>query len=125
MNFAKVYKKHIKKKGISGALPHNLTDELLDYLVVHIEQYIQDNNQFPSIIFVPVLAIQGYLIGNSDKKVIHVSFDSDEELEQAFHAYVAWVVIEKSNRVKNVVQDKESLPTLENIFVNKSATIIL
>lgn len=34
MNFAKVYKKHIKKKGISGALPHNLT--------VHIEQYIQN-----------------------------------------------------------------------------------
>ena len=35
MNFTKVYKKHIKKKGISGALPHNLTDELLDYLIVY------------------------------------------------------------------------------------------
>jgi len=123
MNFAKVYKKHIKKKGIIGALPHNLTDELLDYLIVHIEQYIQDNNQFPSIIFVPVLAIQGYLTGSFDKKVIHVSFDSDEELEQAFHAYVAWVVIEKSHRVNQVVQDKDSLPTLENIFVKKSTKI--
>ncbi len=28
MNFAEVYKKHIKKKGISGALPHNLTPRL-------------------------------------------------------------------------------------------------
>jgi len=120
MNFEKEYKKHIKKQGIKGALPHNLTDNLLEYLLKQIEEYIQDNSEFPSMVLVPVLSIQGYLLGNFNKKEIHVSFESDEQMEKSFNLYVAWIVVEKSNRVYKVATDKDSQPTLENIFVNET-----
>jgi len=120
MNFEKEYKKHIKNEGIKGALPHNLTDDILEYLLKEIEEYIQDNSKFPSMVLVPVLSIQGYLLGNFNKKEIHVNFESDEEMEKSFNLYVAWIVVEKSNRVNKVAADKDSQPTLENIFVNET-----
>lgn len=108
---------HVKKYGIKGLLPQNLTDELLDRM--NLEGNTIDEDRTEEIpMSVVLLAILHLISGPKISKNMEIRIEP-ELLMEHFYSYIALLKIEDMRRKKDIEVSNESLPTLENIFDSK------
>lgn len=108
---------HIKKYGIKGLLPQNLTDELLDRMNLEGNAMDEDRTE-ETPMSVVLLAVLHLISGSKISEEMKIEIDP-ELLMEHFYSYIALLKIEDMRRKKDIEISNESLPTLENIFDSK------
>ncbi len=105
---------HVKKNGIKGLLPQNLTDELLDKMILEADAINEDETEdiSPSTLLISVLYLEG---GSKISKKMEIKIDP-ELLMEYFDLYIVLLRLEEMRRKKIISMSIESLPTLKNIF---------
>ena len=105
---------HVKKYGIKGLLPQNLTDELLDRM--NLEGDAMDEARTEDTpMSVVLLAVLHLINGPKISETMEIKIDP-ELLMEHFYSYTALLKIEDMRRKKDIEVSNEALPTLENIF---------
>jgi len=108
---------HVKKYGIKGLLPQNLTNDLLDRMILEGNTLDEDRTE-ETPMSVVLLAILHLISGPKISKKMEIRIDP-ELLMEHFDSYIALLKIEDLRRKKDIEISNESLPTLENIFDSK------
>lgn len=108
---------HVKKYGIKGLLPQNLTDELLDRM--NLEGNTMDEDRIEEVpMSVVLLAVLHLISGPNISMEMEIRIEP-ELLMEHFYSYITLLKLEDLRRKKDIEISNESLPTLENIFDSK------
>lgn len=105
---------HVKKYGIKGLLPQNLTDELLDRMNLEGDAMDEDRTE-ETPMSVVLLAVLHLINGPKISETMEIKIDP-ELLMEHFYSYTALLKIEDMRRKKDIEVSNEALPTLKNIF---------
>ncbi len=107
--------RHIKKNGAKGLLPQNLTNELLDRMLLEVDALERDEtDEIPSSTL--LLSILYLADPSADfNKKMEITIDP-EELMEYFDLYMIAIMLEEKRRANEVKIAAASLPTIENIF---------
>lgn len=105
----------IKKDGIQCLLPQNLTDEILDRMILeaHVLDTNMTDNTPPSTIFKAILQLELQSKVISDGMRFEIDVD---KLSNYLNYYIASIRIEDLRRHKVINLPEDSLPTVDNIF---------
>lgn len=114
-DFANQLKKHIYAYGIEGLLPQNLTDKLLNRMILEADalEYGTNDETLSLTLLVAVL----HLVKGTD--LLSESMEmtvTDEELREYFIMYIICLGFEEIRRKKDIDIPLGSLPTVKNIF---------
>jgi len=107
--------KQIKNNGIKCLLPQNLTDELLDQLLLEADALYNDETEKlpPSTLFLAILHLTSKT--SPTKKIVKIEI-ATETLMDYFAFYATSLKLEELRRKEAIVIAEDSLPTLDNIF---------
>ncbi len=113
-NAIETLREHIKKKGLSGLLPQNLPENILERMYLEtlsMEKGIVDTPASTLLLAVIFLEKGEDNIGKS----FDIFLEEDDFLEK-INLYFASVRVEDERRKKLIFVPKDSLPTLDNLL---------
>ena len=120
MNHEEKLNAHICEYGLKGLLPQNLTDNILDRMLLEIDSYQQKNGETPaSTLLIAILTLQNGKIIQSNTGSINIDFQGEDDLIDKFDSYIMCVTLESMRRETPLYIADDSLPTLKNIFDKK------
>ena len=109
--------RHIKRNGVKGLLPQNLTDMLLVKMNLEADAIKEDETEkLPSSAL--LIAVLHLGSGSEISKSMEMKIDL-ELLMDYFDLYIMSLRLEDMRRNKVIDISGESLPTLKNIFDSK------
>jgi hypothetical protein len=113
-NAIETLREHIKKKGLSGLLPQNLPENILERM--YLETLSMENGIVDTPASTLLLAVI-FLEKGEDNigKSFDVFLEEDDFLEK-INLYFASIRVEDKRRKKFIFLPKDSLPTLDNLL---------
>jgi len=109
--------RHIKRNGVKGLLPQNLTDVLLVKMNLEADAINEDETEKVSS---PALLIAVLHLGSGSEISKNMEMKIDLELlMEYFDLYIVSLRLEDMRQNKVIDISGESLPTLKNIFDSK------
>ena len=116
MNYIKILNKHLKKYGQKGFLPQNLTISLLHRMLKEINSFKMDKGTPATTILMAVFILKSDNQEIDKLYTLDIELYLEDELMTDFNSYVTHLQLEELRRKKKIYIQKESLPTLDNIF---------
>jgi hypothetical protein len=117
MDYIDEYFNYVQKEGLTGLLPQNMPDYILQRMLNEIGAAESNKDDIEaSTLLLAVLSIQSGTLITENENNLTLKFEPPEEFMEKFENYKLSLSMEHMRRIKKISISTNTLPTLLNIL---------